>query len=486
MAIAEATRASTGDEIEAHDDILATIGHTPLVRLNSVGGDLACTLLAKVEFFNPGGSVKDRIGPAIIENVEKSGALKPGGTIVEATSGNTGVGLAIAAAVKGYRTIFVMPDKMSQEKIQLLRAFGARVVVTPTAVEPEDPRSYYSVAERLVEETPNAVLADQYRNPVNPRAHYESTGPELWAQTQGKITHFVAGIGTGGTITGVGRYLKDKNPEIQIIGVDPVGSILYDLHRTGEYTKAETYKVEGIGEDFLPDTTDLSVVDEIVQVSDRNSFLTARRLVREEGIFGGGSCGSAVWGAIHYAREHNLGPEAVVVVILPDSGSRYLSKVFDDDWMRENGFLERAWIDRRAEDVQRSKGDDRLITAGVDDRLTEVVARLKEYGVSQLPVVDEQQQLVGLVREIDLLKHMLSGEHQHEPQETIKTLVDRNVAVVQPNTPLETLMGLFGTRRAVIIARGDTVQGILTQIDLLDFLAAQVGAPAGPATGDED
>lgn len=475
MALAEMTSASTTGEMEVYDNIISTIGHTPLVRLNSIGRDLRCILLAKVEFFNPGGSVKDRIGPAIISNAEQSGALKPGGTIVEATSGNTGVGLAIAAAVKGYRTIFVMPDKMSQEKIQLLRAFGARVVVTPTAVEPEDPRSYYSVAERLVEETPNAVLADQYRNPINPQAHYESTGPEIWAQTQGKITHFVAGIGTGGTITGVGRYLKEKNPEIKIVGVDPVGSILYDLHRSGEHTKAETYKVEGIGEDFLPDTTDLSVIDEIVQVNDRDSFLMTRRLVREEGIFCGGSCGSAIWGALHYARKHELGPDALLVVILPDSGSRYLSKIFDDDWMRENGFLERAWIDRRAADVQESKGEERLITAQPDDRLTEVVARLKQHGVSQLPVVDEEQQLVGLVREIDLLKHMLSGEHQHEPQETISDLIDRSVAVVQPNTPLETLMALFATRRAVVITSGDRVQGILTQIDLLDFLAAQVG-----------
>lgn len=483
MALAEATHTPTMDEMEAYDDILNTIGHTPLVRLNAVGRDLACTLLAKVEFFNPGGSVKDRIGPAIIENAERSGALRPGGTVVEATSGNTGVGLAIAAAVKGYRTIFVMPDKMSQEKIQLLRAFGARVVVTPTAVAPDDPRSYYSVAERLVEETPNAVLADQYRNPVNPQAHYESTGPELWAQTRGRITHFVAGMGTGGTITGVGRYLKEKNPAIQIVGVDPLGSILYDLHHTGKHTKAETYKVEGIGEDFLPDTTDLSVVDEIVQVSDRNSFLMARRLVREEGIFAGGSSGSAVWGAIHYAREHNLDADAVVVVILPDSGSRYLSKLFDDDWMRENGFLERAWLDRRADDVQRSKGDEHLITARPDDRLTAVVARLKEHGVSQLPVVDNQEQLVGLVREIDLLKHMLSGEHEHKPEETIAALVDRNVAVVQPNTPLETLMGLFGTRQAVVVAQGETVQGILTQIDLLDFLAAQIGGQAGTRRG---
>lgn len=476
MATLDVTREQTGDGMEYYDNIMDAIGHTPLVQLKSVGSDLPCKFLVKVEFFNPGGSVKDRIGPAIISDAEKRGILKPGGTIVEATSGNTGVGLAIAAAARGYRCIFVMPDKMSQEKIQLLRAFGARVVVTPTAVEPDDPRSYYSVAHRLVDETPNAILADQYENPVNPQAHYETTGPEIWEQTAGKITHFVAGVGTGGTITGTGRYLKEKNPAVQIIGIDPVGSILYDLHRTGDYTKAESYKVEGIGEDFLPGTTDLSVIDAMVQVSDRDSFLTTRRLVREEGIFCGGSSGSAVWGAMHYARERQLGPDDVVVIVIPDSGSRYLSKVFDDDWMRENGFLERTWIDFRAADVEAAKTDGELITARPDDRLTDVVARLKSHGISQLPVVDDGGRLVGIVREIDLLKHMLTGEHDHDRDETIEPMIDRNVAVVQANTPLETLMNIFGTRRAVVVKSGEQVQGILTQIDLLDFLASRIGS----------
>ncbi|MCB0026403.1 MAG: pyridoxal-phosphate dependent enzyme, partial [Anaerolineales bacterium] len=265
--------------MSVHQSIMETIGNTPLVRLNSVASDVRCQMLAKVEFFNPGGSVKDRIGPAIIEDAERRGVLKPGGTIVESTSGNTGVGLAIAAAAKGYKCIFVMPDKMSQEKILLLRAFGARVVVTPTAVEPEDPRSYYSVAKRLVEETPGAILANQYHNPVNPQAHFETTGPEIWAQTAGKVTHFVAGMGTGGTISGTGRFLKSQNPRVKVVGVDPIGSILYELHRSGRYTTAESYKVEGIGEDFLPSTTDMSVVDTIVQVNDRESFMMTRRLV---------------------------------------------------------------------------------------------------------------------------------------------------------------------------------------------------------------
>ncbi len=459
--------------MEIYETILDTIGNTPLVRLNSIAGDLPCTVLAKVEFFNPGGSVKDRIGPAIIEDAERSGKLKPGGTIVESTSGNTGVGLAIAAAIKGYRTIFVMPDKMSQEKIMLLRAYGARVVVTPTAVEPDDPRSYYSVANRLVEETPNAILANQYHNPVNPETHQHTTGPEIWQQTAGKITHFVAGMGTGGTITGCGRFLKSKNPHIKIIGVDPIGSILYDLHR-GRAGKADSYKVEGIGEDFLPSTLDLSVVDDVVQVTDRESFLMTRRLVREEGIFAGGSCGSAVAGAIKYAREHNLTEDDVMVIILPDSGSRYLSKVHDDDWMRENSFLERSWVDYRAIDIQGAKAQGQVITAKSTDLMKDVVARLKDYNVSQLPVVDDNGDLVGIVTEIDLLNHMLLTDHIHQSDETIESMIDLNVPVVRPGTPLETLMAIFSNRSAVVIATGKKVQGILTKIDILDFLSTQV------------
>ncbi len=464
------------EEMEIHNSIMDTIGDTPLVRLQSIARDLPCDILVKVEFFNPGGSIKDRIGPAIIQEAEESGRLQPGGTIVEATSGNTGVGLAIAAAIKGYRTIFVMPDKMSREKILLLRAFGARVVVTPTAVEPEDPRSYYSVANRLVAETPNAILADQYQNPQNPRAHQESTGPEVWRQTQGHITHFIAGMGTGGTITGVGHYLKAQNPHVKIVGVDPIGSILYELHRSGKYVQAEGYKVEGIGEDFLPGTTDLSVVDEIVQVNDKESLLMTRRLVREEGIFCGGSSGSAVVGAIKYAREHNLGPDDVMVVILPDSGDRYLSKVFDDDWMRENGFLERAWIDFRANDVQSAKPDQEVVTAVPHDLLTDVVALMKKYNISQLPVLDDDGRLLGLVTEIDLLNHMLQEDHSHHDRnETIVGIVESNVPVVRPNTPLETLMGIFSQHNAVIIATpDDKVEGILTKIDILDFLSTQV------------
>lgn len=471
----ERTITEAVEEMDIYNNIMETIGNTPLVKLNSVTSDLPCTILAKVEFFNPGGSIKDRIGPAIIEDAERSGKLKPGGTIVESTSGNTGVGLAIAAAIKGYRCIFVMPDKMSQEKILLLRAYGARVVVTPTAVEPDDPRSYYQVADRLVEETPNAILANQYHNPVNPQAHVESTGPEIWQQTKGRITHFVAGMGTGGTITGVGRYLKEKNPHIKIVGVDPVGSILYELHKSGRTIKAEGYKIEGIGEDFLPSTLDLSVVDHVVQTEDKESFLMTRRLVREEGIFCGGSCGSAVVGAIKYAHEQKLGKEDVVVVILPDSGSRYLSKAFDDDWLRENGFLEQTWVDFRAMDIQAAKGEGEIISAKPTDLMTDVVALMKQYNVSQLPVLDDNGRLLGVVTEIDLLNHILVTNHAtHAPDESIEAIVETNVPVVRPSTPLETLMGIFSKHNAVIISSNDKVQGILTKIDILDFLSTQV------------
>lgn len=458
---------------EIHDSILTTIGQTPLVRLTRVTHGLQPTVLAKVEFFNPGGSVKDRISLAIIEEAEQAGRLKPGGTIVEATSGNTGVGLAIAAALKGYQCVCVMPDKMSDEKIRLLRAFGARVVITPTAVEPDDPRSYYSVANRLVAETPNAILANQYHNPVNPEAHYRVTGPEIWRQTGGQIDVFVAGMGTGGTITGVGRFLKEQNPAIKIVGVDPIGSILHELFQTGQHGPAHTYKIEGIGEDFLPSTLDLSVVDDTVQVSDKESFLMTRRLVREEGIFCGGSSGTALAGAVRYIRDHELGPETTVVVLLPDSGSRYLSKVFDDDWMRENGFLESAWAELRVADILASKTIQTVYTAELADRQTAVIALMKQHDISQVPVVANGR-LVGIVTEVELLDHMLTAGHLHDRDETIEAIVRRQVATVTPSTPLETLMSVFTTRRVVVVVDGEQVVGIITKIDLLDFLAGQV------------
>jgi len=420
--------------------------------------------------------VKDRIGLAIIEDYERQGLLKPGGTVVEATSGNTGVGLAIAAAIKGYKTIFVMPDKQSMDKVQLLRAFGARVVITPTAVEPDDPRSYYSVAHRLVEETPNSVLANQYHNQVNPQVHYETTGPEVWEQTAGKIDVFVAGMGTGGTITGVGRYLKEQNPNVQIVGVDPVGSILYDVFHTGKAKEAFGYRIEGIGEDFIPSTYDMSVIDDVVQVEDRESLIMARRLVREEGIFSGGSAGAAVVGALRYAKKEKLSPEKNVVVLIPDSGSRYLSKVFNDDWMREMGFFGQVGCDASIAEVLKAKPQQELVTVSPDEKMTDMISVMKANGFSQAPVV-QGGELLGLIREIDLLNHMLMGSHEHSPDETIADIMERNVKTVTPDASLDHVMGMFIKGDDVVLVvpgngkSGSGVLGILTKIDILDYIA---------------
>ena len=453
--------------------ILETIGWTPIVKLNKVARGLPCHLLAKCEFLNPGGSVKDRIGITMLEDAEQTGRIKPGGTIVEGTSGNTGVGLAIAAAVKGYKTVFVMPDKMSDEKIRLLRAFGAKVVITPTAVEPDDPRSYYSVSRRLAEETPNAILANQYHNQVNPLTHYHSTGPEIWEQTAGRITHLVVATGTGGTISGTGRYLKERNPAIKIVAVDPVGSILYDYFKTGQMTEAHSYKVEGIGEDFLPTTTHFDVIDDMVKVTDQECFLMTRRLVREEGIFCGGSCGAAVAGAVKYIQQEKLGPEAVVVVVLPDSGSRYLSKVFNDDWMRENGFLQSPWFGGQVANLMDTRRGAEVLTAQASDRMTDVIDAMKQHNISQLPVVADGR-LVGLISERDVLNHMLFARHEHTPDETIEALVETDVPVVEPDTPLERLGDIFTRDQAAVVLENGQVSGIITKIDLIDYLAAQM------------
>ncbi|GAB1469688.1 cystathionine beta-synthase [Chloroflexota bacterium] len=462
-------------ERRVFNNVIGAMGNTPLVKLERIGKDLPVPLYAKLEFMNPGGSVKDRVGANIVEQYEKRGELKPGGTIVEATSGNTGVGLAIAAALKGYKTIFVMPDKMSNEKILLLRAYGAKVVITPTDAGPGDPRSYYEVAKKFAREVPNAVLANQYHNPDNPATHEISTGPELWEQTEGKLTDVIIGIGTGGTITGVGRYLKSKNPNITIVGVDIEGSILTEIWQNkgvippGAYPK--TYKVEGIGEDFLPSTMDINYVDAIERASDRESFLWARALVRQEGIFAGGSSGAAIAGALKYCRKLPAG--RLPVVILPDSGSRYLSKFYDDKWMREFGFLSMEFGETALGDLLIAKPNKKLITATMGDSIRKVVTAMHQNAVSQMPVVGADGALVGLIEEVDLLNHMLE-KREHASDENIDALVQSAGAVFPPETALENAMPSLTAGYALIVVENGSPIGILTKIDVLDYVAGKI------------
>ncbi len=447
----------------AYDNILAAIGRTPIVRLNAVSKGLRSHLFAKCEYTNPAGSVKDRPALQIILDYEAEGRLKPGGTIVEATSGNTGMGLAMASAIRGYKCIFVMPDKMSEEKIAALRAFGAKVVVTPTNVDPEDPRSYYSVARRLSVETPNAVLANQYHNPSNPKAHVLSTGPEIWEQTGGELDAMVIAMGTGGTISGIGKYLKSKKPSIKMIGVDPIGSIYYDYFRTGKMTTAHSYKVEGFGEDFLPGTMDFSVLDDVVRVTDKECFDTTRRLVREEGLYCGGSSGAAVAGAIKWA-EKQIEP-LNVIALLPDGAARYLSKVFNDQWMLENGFLEDAHGGTVA-DVVGTKSRP-FWTVSPSATIGEVIAKMKEHEVSQIPVLDGDR-LIGVATELALLKALVSKHAREDSPVGEYVVVD--FALVEPRNSAALLSELFARGKTVIVHEGQRYTGILTNIDLIDFI----------------
>jgi cystathionine beta-synthase len=448
--------------------ILETVGDTPLVRLSRIGAGVAPQIVAKVESFNPGGSIKDRVAMRLVEAAERDGRLRPGGTIIEPTSGNTGTGLAIAARLKGYRVIAVMPDKMSREKIDLLRAYGAEVVVTPTDVAPDSPRSYYRVADRLTEEIPGAFQPNQYANQANPETHELTTGPELWRQSGGALTHLVAGVGTGGTITGVARYLKAQNPAIEIIGADPVGSIYSseDVH---------PYLVEGVGEDFWPQTYDPSLVDRYVTVSDRDSFLTTRRLALEEGLLVGGSCGLAVYAALQVAQNLD-DPQAMIGVILPDGGRAYLSKIFNDDWMTQYGFLERSG-GRTVGDVLRDKttaGEiPPFVTVETGQKVKDAIALLHEHRVSQLPVVSasDPHAIVGSVGERGLLKRAIDT-----PQLMSSAIVDVMEApfpaVTTADPVREAVELLSGDRQALTVMQEGRPVGLVTRADLLESLVS--------------
>jgi cystathionine beta-synthase len=458
---------TTPPKTAIRDSILDAIGDTPLVRLAHVAAGVRPRVVAKVEALNPGGSIKDRVAVALIEQAERDGKLEPGGTIVEPTSGNTGTGLAIAARLKGYRVIAVMPDKMSKEKIDLLRAYGAEVVVAPTDVAPDSPQSYYRVADRLAEEIPGAFQPNQYFNQANPQAHYASTGPELWEQTAGQITHLVAGVGTGGTVTGTGRYLKERNPQIRVVGADPVGSIYSndDVH---------PYLVEGVGEDFWPETFDRTIVDEWVTISDRDAFLMTRRLALEEGLLTGGSGGLAVAAALEAAaRIHD--PDALVVVVLPDGGRSYLSKIYNDAWMTQYGFLDRA-SDQTVGDVLRRKHDDGaippLVSVTAHAKVRDAVALLHEHRVSQLPVVSthDEHAVVGSVGESGLLRHAVQTPELLNA-EVIQVMEPPFPAVAAGDAVSEAVALLTGARQALLVTVDGRAAGIVTRADLLEALA---------------
>lgn len=450
--------------------ILDAVGHTPLVRLQHVTQDVAASIYVKCEFLNPAGSMKDRMAMHLIGEAERRGDLEPGGTLVEATSGNTGMALAMIAAVRGYRCVFVMPDKMSTEKVASLRAFGARVVVCPTAVEPDDPRSYYSVARQICRDTPNSFYTNQYHNLDNPGGHYRSTGPELWEETGGELDVLVAGLGTGGTMTGTGRFLREKNPSIRLVGVDPVGSLYYDVVKTGRPSQPFTYKVEGIGEDFVPSTVDLSLLDEIVRVDDKECFLMTRELVRREGLYVGGSSGAAVVGALKYARA--TGRKDNIVVILPDGASKYISKIFNDDWMRENGFLEDEHALGTVGDLLEGKGEQTIYAAQSSDTLRDVIGKMKAHGISQLPVIDGGR-LVGAVGEVALLRSLATGEYALDT--AVGPFVESDYATVTTQTKVELLQNrLADSKMAIVIADDGSVIGVITKIDLIDYLARRV------------
>lgn len=444
-------------------NILETIGNTPLVKLNKIVAEIDALVLAKVETFNPGNSVKDRMAVKMIEDAEADGRLKPGGTIIEGTSGNTGMGLALVAIIKGYKLICVISDKQSKEKMDILRAVGAKVVVCPTDVEPTDPRSYYSVSKRLAEETPNSWYVNQYDNLSNSLAHYEQTGPEIWKQTDGKITHFVVGVGTGGTISGVGKYLKEKNPNIKIWGIDTYGSVFKKYHETGIFDENEIYSyiTEGIGEDILPKNVDFSLIDGFTKVTDKDAAVYTRKIAMEEAIFVGNSAGACIKGLLQL-KEH-FKPDDVVVVLFHDSGSRYVGKMFNDDWMRERGFLEESVT--KAEDVIKDHIDKELIVVRTEELVSHAIERMRKYKISQIPVVDING-FVGSVDETDLFRSYVADKNVAE--KPIKEVMGKPFPIVKLGTTIEEVSKLFTKENdAVLVDLGNGKHHIITKYDII-------------------
>ena len=451
-----------------YKNILETIGNTPMVQLNQITKDIPATVLAKIETTNPGNSIKDRMALKMIEDAEKSGKLKPGGTIIEGTSGNTGMGLAIAAVVKGYKCIFTTTDKQSKEKVDALRAFGAEVIVCPTNVEPEDPRSYYSVSSRLEREVPNAWKPNQYDNLSNSQAHYEQTGPEIWEQTEGKITHLVVGVGTGGTISGTGKYLKEKNPNIQVWGIDTYGSVFKKYKETGIFDKDEIYPyiTEGIGEDFLPANVDFSIIDHFEKVTDKDAALMTREIARKEGIFAGNSAGSAIAGLLQL--KDRLKKDDVVVVIFHDHGTRYMGKMYNDDWLRERGFLKDDKL--TAQDIIRKRGKQEIVTIDCEKSVLEAINTMKTLSISQIPVT-QKGLVVGKLTESDILNSLLEnpGLRSHK----VEAIMTAPFPFVSLNTSIDQLSTLIHKdNSAVMVACEDGVFEIITQYDIINAISA--------------
>jgi cystathionine beta-synthase len=448
------------------ENILQAIGNTPMVRLNKMAPKNGPIILAKAEFMNPGGSIKDRMALYIIEKAEKDGLLRPGGTIVENTSGNTGMGVAIAAAVKGYKAVFTMPDKMSNEKVDLLKAFGARVVITPTDVPADSPRSYYETAKRIARETPNSFYLNQYHNLDNIESHYRITGPEIFEQTKGKINYLVGGIGTGGTISGAGRFLKEKIPGLKVIAADPVGSVFYNYFKDHKMIEPHVYKVEGIGEDMITGAMDFSVIDDIIQVTDQECFLAARDLARKEGLFAGGSSGGAVVAALQVARKAQ--PDDIIVVILPDSGTRYLSKFYNDGWMADNGFFPFETLSGQVSDLLTARHL-KPIVVNAESPIREAISLMKKYDISQLPLTDNGD-IIGMVCEIDLLRALAA--RTGGPDDPVRDVAERKISRIGPDEPIARLAEIFSEKgEAVLVMRDKELLGILTKIDLITFLA---------------